>query len=80
MIHKFTPVSRRKFLHKGIGMSALFLLNPGKSSLLLAQRANEDVNSSSDANDDLFTDVVQRYGSEFGNIQPVKWRSHHGRV
>jgi len=80
MINKFTPVSRRKFLRQGIGVSALFLLIPQKLPFFLSKRFDRSKSTSADSKDAKLLVVVQRYGSEFGAIKPQGRRINHGRV
>jgi hypothetical protein len=80
MINKFTPVSRRKFLRQGIGVSALFLLMPKKLPFFLSKRFDRSTYTSADSKDDLLLVVAQKYGSEFGDIKPQGRRINHGRV
>ncbi len=80
MINKFTLVPRRTFLRQGIGVSALFFLMPQKWSFFLSKRMDKSPNTGADTKDDLLLDVVQRYGSEFGEIKPHGRRIDHVRV
>lgn len=80
MIQRLNPLPRRSFLQKGIGVSALFLLKPEKLSFILSQPAHEPADDSIDAKDDVFPFVVQRYGSEFGDVKPSRGRQGYGRV
>lgn len=80
MIHEFNPVSRRKFLHKGIGLSALFLLRPEILPFSICQRADKSGNANCDRRDDVLEDVVLRYGSEFGDIRTSRRSQDRGCV
>jgi len=79
MTNKYTLVPRRMFLRQGIGMSALFLLIPRKLSFFLSMRLDRSSNTCADSKENLIL-IVQRYGSEFGDIKPQGRRSSHGRV
>ena len=80
MINKHTLVPRRTFFRQGIVVSVLFLLVPTKWSLFLSKRLDMCTNIGADTKDDLLLNVVQRYGSEFGDIMPQVRRIDHGRV
>ena len=81
MINKHTFVSRRTFLRQGIGVSALFLILPlSRWSFFRSKRLDRGINDVSDSKDDLLLNVAQKYGSEFGDINPQGRRINHGRV
>ena len=80
MINKFKPVSRRKFLRQGIGVSALFFLIPQKLPFFLSKSFGRSTSAGADSKDDLLLVIAQRYGSEFGAIKPQGRRINHGRV
>jgi len=79
MIHRINLWTRWQFLLKGIGGSALLLLS-GKLSFSFLERFSKIVNNDTEPKDDMLTFIVQRYGSEFGDLKPGGRRPDHGGV